>query len=70
VEVDPAGGGAAAVAERQPGAKHCRRQGRAEQRSTCSRRKKRGRGSEGPIWKFQEFQGPYSKERFPTDLEV
>jgi hypothetical protein len=48
VEVDPAGGGAAAVAERRLGAKDCRRQ-EAEQRNTCARRKKRGEGVRGPI---------------------
>jgi hypothetical protein len=42
VEVIPAGGGAvAAAAERWPEAKHCRWQ-EAEQRSTCSRKKKGG----------------------------
>jgi hypothetical protein len=44
--------------------------GRAEQSSTCSRKKKRGKGSGGPVWKFQESQGTLGKVRFPTDLEV
>jgi hypothetical protein len=45
------------------------RQGRAEQ-STCSGKKKRGKGSEGLVWKFQELQGPLSKPKFPADVEV
>jgi hypothetical protein len=44
--------------------------GETEQRSTCSRKKKRGERSGGPVWKFQEFQGPHGKERFPTDIGV
>jgi hypothetical protein len=41
-----------------------------EQRSTCSRKKKRGKGSRGPVCEFQEFQGPLGKEIFPTNLKV
>jgi hypothetical protein len=69
VEVDPAGGGAAAVAERRPGVKHCRRQ-EAEQRNTCARKKKRGEGVRGPIWKSQKLEGPLGKLKFPTDIKI
>jgi hypothetical protein len=34
------------------------------------RKKKRGRRSGGPVCENQKLQGPHSKERFPTDLEV
>jgi hypothetical protein len=61
VGVIPAGGGAAAVVERRPGAKHCAGGKGAE---------KRGEGSGGPVWKFQESQGPLGKAKFPTDLKV
>jgi hypothetical protein len=44
-------------------------EGGAEQ-SMCPRKKKRGEGSGGPVWKFHEFQGPLGKERFSTDVEV
>jgi hypothetical protein len=37
----------------RPEAKHCRRQ-EAKQRNMCARKKKRGRGSGGPIWKSQK----------------
>jgi hypothetical protein len=63
VEEGEAGGGAAARGGSAPSA------GETEQDSTCPRKKKTG-GSGGPVWKFQEFQGPLGKERFPTDLEV
>jgi hypothetical protein len=56
VEVDPAGGGAAVTAERQPGAKHCAGGRRAEQ-ITCPRKKKRGRGSGGSCLKISEILG-------------
>jgi hypothetical protein len=56
VEVIPAGGGAAAAAERRPEAKHCRRQ-EAEQRSTCSRKKKRGEGVRGTCLEISEISG-------------
>jgi hypothetical protein len=46
-----------------------RRQQGAEQ-STCPRKKKRGEGSGGPIWKFQESQGPLGKLKFSTDVEI
>jgi hypothetical protein len=64
VEVDLAGGGAAARGE----ALHRRQE--VEQSSTCSRKKKRGEGSGGPIWKSQKSQGPLGKLKFPTDVEV
>jgi hypothetical protein len=71
VEVAPAGGGAALAAERRPGAKHYRRQEGEQSRGACARgRRREERGSGGPVWKFQEFQGPNSKERFPTDIGV
>jgi hypothetical protein len=60
-----AGGRAAARGEALPAAG-----GGTEQRSTCSRKKKEGRGSGGPVWKFQECHGPHGKERFPTDVVV
>jgi hypothetical protein len=41
-----------------------------EQRNMCARKKKRGRGSGGPIWKSQKLQGPLGKLKFPTDVEV
>jgi hypothetical protein len=44
--------------------------GRAEQGSTCPRKKKRGEGSRGPIWKSHKSNGPLSKLNFPTDVEV
>jgi hypothetical protein len=44
--------------------------GGAEQRSTCPRKKKRGEGSGGPIWKSKKFQGLLCKARFLTDLKV
>jgi hypothetical protein len=69
VEVISAGGGAAAAAKRRPEVKYCRWQ-EAEQRNTCARKKKRGRGSGGPIWKSQKLQGPLGKLKFPTDVEV
>jgi hypothetical protein len=47
VGVIPAGGGAVARGEALR-----RRQGKTEQSSTCPRKKKRGRGSGGPVWKF------------------
>jgi hypothetical protein len=56
VEVISAGGGAAAAAERRPEAKHCRRQ-EAEQRNTCERKKKRGRGSGGAYLEISETSG-------------
>jgi hypothetical protein len=69
VEVDPAGGGAAAAAEQRPEATHCAG-GRGADQSTCPRKKKRGEGSGGPVWKFQESQGPLGKLKFPTDVEI
>jgi hypothetical protein len=69
VEVDPAGAGAAAAAERRPWAKHYRRL-EAEQRNTCARKKKRGEGVRGPIWKSQKLQGPLGKLKFPTDIKI
>jgi hypothetical protein len=54
VEGEEAGGGEAAAAERWP----------------CARKKKRGRGSGGPIWKSQKLQGPLGKLKFPTDVGV
>jgi hypothetical protein len=66
VDVIPAGGGAAAArGEALPAT-----EGGTEQRSTCSRKKKRGEGSGGPVWKSQELQGPLSKLKFPTDVGV
>jgi hypothetical protein len=70
VGVIPVGGGAAAAAERRPRVTHCTGGRRTEQGSTCPRKKKRGDGSGGPIWKSQKSQGPLGKERFPTDLEI
>jgi hypothetical protein len=61
------GGGGRAAAR---GEALCRRHGKTEQSSTCPRMKKRGKGSGGPVWKFQKSQGPIGKARFPTDLEV
>jgi hypothetical protein len=54
VEFILAGGGAAAAAERRPEAKHCRRQ-EAEQRSTCSRKKKKGEGFRGTCLEISEI---------------
>jgi hypothetical protein len=47
VEGGEAGGGTAAAAERRPGAKHCRRQGEAEQ-SRGARARGRRREGRGP----------------------
>jgi hypothetical protein len=49
VEVAPAGGGAAAAAERWPEAKHCRRQERKQSRARARGRRREGRGP-GTCW--------------------
>jgi hypothetical protein len=53
VEVIPAGGGAAAVAERRPEAKDCTG-GRKQSRATCARKKKRGEEIRGTGLRFLE----------------
>jgi hypothetical protein len=63
-----AGVGAAAV-ERRPGGALRRRQEK-QSRAARARGRREGRVSGGPVWKFQEFQGPLGKERFPTDVGV
>jgi hypothetical protein len=41
-----------------------------EQKSRCSGRKKEGEGVQGLVCKTEEIQGPYRKERFPTNLGI
>jgi hypothetical protein len=56
VDVIPAGGGMAVAAKRRPGAKHYRWQEGEQSRGARARgRRREGRGSGGPVWKFQEF---------------
>jgi hypothetical protein len=70
VEVIPAGGGAAAAGERWPEAKDCAGGRETEQAARARGRRREGKGSGGPVWKFQESQGPLGKEKFPTDVGV
>jgi hypothetical protein len=59
------GGGRAAAR----GALH-RQQEKQSRAARARGRRREGRGSGRPVWKFQEFQGPLGKERFPTDVGV
>jgi hypothetical protein len=70
VGVDPAGGGAAVVAERRPGGRLCTdgRRSRAGQH-VLEEVEERG-GVRGAYFEISKFQGLLSKLRFPTDVEV
>jgi hypothetical protein len=64
VEVDPAGGGAAAAAERRLGVKLCTG-GRGAEQSTCLRKKKRGRGPGDLFGNSKNFRDLSVKKDFP-----
>jgi hypothetical protein len=53
VEVIPAGGGAAAVAEQRPEAKDCAGGRKTEQAARARGRRREGRGSGEPVCEFQ-----------------
>jgi hypothetical protein len=65
-EVAPAGGGAAAAAERRPGVKHYRRQEGKQSRGARARgRRREGRGPGDLFGNSKNFRDPTVKKDFP-----